>query len=102
MTKETVNHPDHYNGNCSVECIDAIVGMLGIEATVHFCLGNAIKYMWRKDYKGKGKEDMRKASWYLTQVERLSEEYDDSKQYYDVIGRITDMYCLMLKKDEFA
>lgn len=102
MTKETVNHPDHYNGNCSIECIDAIVGMLGLEATVYFCLGNAVKYMWRKDYKGKEKEDMRKASWYLAQVERLSEEYDDSKQYYDAISRITDMYCLIMKKDELA
>jgi hypothetical protein len=30
-----------------------------------FCLGNAVKYIWRADLKG-GVEDLHKAVWYLT------------------------------------
>jgi hypothetical protein len=29
-----------------------------------FCLGNAMKYIWRADLKN-GTEDLRKAIWYL-------------------------------------
>ena len=102
MTKETVNHPDHYNGNCSIECIDAIVGMLGIEATVYFCLGNAVKYMWRKDYKGKEEEDMRKASWYLTRAECLALERSkthNSEHLSEMTERIKNMYKAVRRKD---
>jgi hypothetical protein len=31
-----------------------------------FNLGNAIKYIWRADEKGKRIEDLEKAVWYLT------------------------------------
>jgi hypothetical protein len=53
-----VNHPEHYTSHPSgIECI---------EVTEHmgFCLGNAIKYLWRSDLKG-GVEDLRKAAWYI-------------------------------------
>lgn len=59
---DSVNHPKHYNGHPSgVECIE-IVEHLG------FCLGNAVKYLWRAGLKGdggQGKEDLSKAAWYL-------------------------------------
>lgn len=69
---ENVNHPKHYNKS-AIECIDAIesaiVGKTGIDA---FCIGNAIKYMWRCEEKG-GIEDLKKAKWYL---DRLIEKTD--------------------------
>jgi hypothetical protein len=35
-----------------------------------FCLGNAIKYIWRADLKG-GIEDLEKARWYIDrEIER--------------------------------
>lgn len=58
-TKEQVNHPDHYNGHPSgVEAIDVVEHM-------SFNLGNAVKYIWRCDLKGKTVEDLEKAKWYI-------------------------------------
>jgi hypothetical protein len=62
---DPVNHPDHYNAHPSgVECI-AITEHMG------FCLGNAVKYIWRADSKGNAIEDLRKAAWYVNrEIER--------------------------------
>ena len=51
-------NPTHYKSHPSgVECI---------EVTEHlgFCLGNALKYLWRHSMKN-GTEDLEKAVWYL-------------------------------------
>lgn len=63
---EKINHPDYYNSHPSgVECID-------ITKHMNFCLGNAMKYIWRSNYKGKKIEDLEKAVWYLNcEIERL-------------------------------
>ena len=54
-----VNHPRHYNTHPSgVECITVVEHM-------GFCLGNAVKYIWRADEKGKSIEDLEKARWYI-------------------------------------
>lgn len=65
--KETVNHPKHYNSNPSgVECITVVEHM-------NFCLGNAMKYIWRAGEKGDAKEDIKKAIWYLNrELERIN------------------------------
>jgi hypothetical protein len=56
---DPVNHPKHYNSHPSgVECI-TIVEHMG------FCIGNAIKYLWRADKKGPPIEDLKKARWYI-------------------------------------
>lgn len=56
---DNVNHPKHYTAHPSgVECID-------ITEHLNFCLGNAIKYIWRVDEKGDALENLRKAKWYL-------------------------------------
>lgn len=59
MTKEAVNHPDHYNQG-SIEVIDFIE-----DWDLNFNLGNAIKYIARSPYKGKQLEDLEKAAWYV-------------------------------------
>ena len=69
-----VNHPPHYKGHKSgVECI---------EITRHesFCIGNAIKYIWRHKDKGKPVEDLRKAIWYLEDQIALYEAAADVDQ----------------------
>jgi hypothetical protein len=58
--KDNIN-PDHYKSHPSgVECI---------EITKHhdFCIGNAIKYLWRAGLKDSNKEieDLEKAIWYI-------------------------------------
>ena len=56
-----VNHPSHYNQG-GVECIDALDACgFGLD----FCVGNAIKYLWRFKDKDKPVEDLKKAQWYL-------------------------------------
>jgi hypothetical protein len=55
-----VNHPPHYTAHPSgIECIE-VVEHFG------FCVGNAIKYLWRADLKGSAIEDLEKARWYVT------------------------------------
>jgi len=37
-----------------------------------FCVGNAIKYLMRAEYKGKQLEDLAKARWYIErEIKRL-------------------------------
>jgi len=58
-TPDPVNHPAHYLTHRSgVECIT-------ITEHLNFCLGNAIKYIWRADSKGDAINDLSKAIWYL-------------------------------------
>lgn len=61
---DTVNHPPHYSPD-TVETIDAIEAWgFGL----HFCVGNAIKYLSRFERKGKPLEDLRKAAWYVNRA----------------------------------
>ena len=58
-TPDPVNHPQHYLTHKSgVECIQ-------ITEHLNFCLGNALKYIWRADSKGDAINDLSKAVWYL-------------------------------------
>jgi hypothetical protein len=59
MIEDSVNHPPHYTAHASgVECIQVTEHM-------NFCLGNAVKYIWRADLKGNAIEDLKKAVWYV-------------------------------------
>jgi len=42
-------------------------GIEAIEVTEHenFCIGNAMKYLWRTDLKGDPIENLEKALWYI-------------------------------------
>lgn len=64
MNNDNVNHPKHYTSHPSgVECIQVAEHM-------NFCVGNALKYIWRYDLKN-GTEDLEKAVWYLKrEIER--------------------------------
>ena len=70
--KETVDHPSHYAGNTSLECIEVMKVIFGNEAVYNFCLCNAFKYLWRFKNKNGG-EDIHKARWYLDYVLRYIE-----------------------------
>lgn len=73
---DNVNHPKHYTSHPSgVECI---------EITKHydFCIGNAIKYLWRAGLKSeqgyssdeKQIEDLKKAVWYIQEKIKMLEK----------------------------
>jgi hypothetical protein len=56
---DPVNRPQHYTEHPSgVECIQ-------ITEHMNFCLGNAVKYIWRADLKHDAIEDLKKARWYI-------------------------------------
>ena len=65
---DPVNHPSHYTKHPSgVECIE-------ITEQFNFCVGNAIKYLWRAGEKGNYVEDLKKAAWYVQrEINRVSE-----------------------------
>lgn len=56
---DNVEHPAHYTAHPSgVECITVVEHF-------NFCLGNAVKYIWRAGLKGDAIEDLRKARFYI-------------------------------------
>ena len=67
LLDEEVNNPTHYNTG-AVECIDAIQATLSAEEFQGYCRGNTLKYLWRCMYKGKSKQDLEKARWYLDRL----------------------------------
>lgn len=78
---DNVNHPKHYCSHPS--------GVEAIEITEHlnFNLGNAIKYLWRKDLKGKPDEDLNKAIWYL---EREIDRIINDKAYVEKVKKFSE------------
>lgn len=76
MSHDPVNHPPQYTSSqakCShcgaqIECID-------ITKHMNFSTGNAMKYLWRHELKGKPIEDLQKAIWYLNaEIERRKKQ----------------------------
>lgn len=68
--QDNVNHPKHYEGYCSIECIDNMRLIFGNQIVAEYCMVNAYKYLWRYKYKN-GLEDLKKAKWYLDNAEVL-------------------------------
>ena len=67
---DPVEQPDHYNKG-SIEAIEAIKASMPVNEFNGYLKGNALKYLWRYDYKGKPVEDLRKCRWY---IDRLIQE----------------------------
>ena len=61
VQEEDPINPNHYKSHPS--------GVEAIQITEHmgYCLGNAMKYIWRADLKHDdgGLEDLKKAKWYI-------------------------------------
>lgn len=70
LDKEMINNPKHYTAHPSgIECIE-------ITEHLNFCLGNAIKYIWRAGLKDEDKtiQDLKKAEFYIKrEIDRLTE-----------------------------
>ena len=64
---DNVNKPEHYTYS-KYECIDVIKEITkDLNGEEAFCIGNAIKYLWRWKHKN-GIEDVKKARWYLDRL----------------------------------
>lgn len=77
---DAVNHPPHYAGNGSIECIQAIEAMqpIGVPGA-DFCRGNVTKYLWRLGQKDESLQDARKAQWYLNRLISILEKEGQAK-----------------------
>jgi len=64
---DPVDQPDHYNKG-SIEAIEAIKASMPDQEFKGYLKGNALKYLWRYDYKGKPVEDLRKCRWYIDRL----------------------------------
>ena len=79
MKHDPVNSPSHYCSHPSqIECIQVTEHM-------NFCIGNAIKYLWRAglkteegiDAKEKQIQDMRKAIFYINrEIDKIDKQID--------------------------
>lgn len=72
---EHVNNPAHYQSKCKdadIDCITAMRAAYGDVETSIWCKLNAFKYLWRCENKGKMKEDLEKARWYLNKIIELT------------------------------
>ena len=73
---DNVNHPYHYEGTTSIECIESMEIVFGKFNVAVFCIVNAYKYIWRHKHKN-GLEDLEKAKWYLDRAESYGMEGED-------------------------
>lgn len=64
---DMVHNPPHYTSG-GIEVIDILKAKLTPEEFKGFCKGNALKYLFRSELKGKEVEDYEKAQWYLTRL----------------------------------
>lgn len=78
---DNVNHPKHYTGrDIGYECID-------ITQHQNFCTGNAIKYLWRYQDKGRPIEDLEKARWYARRAMKRQEAVSLEDRHCGIILR---------------
>lgn len=81
---DPVNSPNHYTrSHPGMECID-------LTADTSFCLGNAIKFLWRYHSKGRPVEDLEKARWYLCRVIDYDEKIAWTRQQHAILDTLAN------------
>lgn len=95
---DNVNHPKHYEGHTSIECIDNMRLIFGNQRVAEYCMLNAYKYLSRHEYKN-GLEDLKKAEWYLNYAENMHLIYDVSIDL-EYIGKLNELRKKYEKKYE--
>ena len=87
---DNVNHPQHYEGSTSIECIQAMHLAFGGVGVCYFCLCNAFKYVWR--YKNKnGAEDLDKAKWYMNHANEILGRGIQNSELYTMYERMNEL-----------
>jgi hypothetical protein len=97
-----VDHPNHYTAG-KVECIDALeaatVELQGVEA---ICTANAIKYLWRWKFKN-GKEDLKKAIWYITHlIKKLENKELEELEEIAIANAVEDNLCRFYQSGQLS
>lgn len=94
MSTDIVNHPAHYESQAIV------IQPIDLCEKLPFCLGNALKYVFRAGHKDGSSEleDLKKALWYLERNQRspgaVSIEEDNEDDFYKLAS------CLQFSKSE--
>lgn len=81
-----VDHPNHYNREGSMECIDEMVMIFGKKTVMDFCLCNAWKYRYRAADKN-GAEDIAKSDWYIQKYKELKDSLY-KVDYWNINGEV--------------
>lgn len=71
--KEQVNHPKHYGGDTTYECIKVLKAWNSSEEFIGFCKDNAIKYLCRSGKKDETLQEYKKARWYIDELIKYME-----------------------------
>lgn len=88
---DPVNHPAHYMAHPSgVECIQVTEHM-------NFCLGNAVKYLWRAGQKDSAPqiEDLKKARWYIDrEISRIEKSQQSQVLTNEPADQVQNFRCV--------
>ena len=74
---ERVEHPKHYGGDVTYECIKVLKAWNTLDEFRGFCKDNAIKYLCRAGKKEDEIEDLKKAKWYIEELIKCLEEFKE-------------------------
>ncbi len=92
--QDNINHPQHYVSQ------SIVVEPIMLYEKLPFCLGNALKYVFRAGHKDGASElqDLKKAQWYLERYQRspgaVRIEEDKEEDFYKLAS------CLQFSKSE--
>lgn len=76
-----IEHPSYYNQG-GIECIDVMQKLYGKDFVSNFCLGNALKYLWRCDRKHETPiNDLKKARWYIDHAVKINEPTEQENEH---------------------
>ncbi len=71
---DPVSNPKHYTSGPNCEC-GRVIECIQVTERLGFCIGNAVKYLWRSDLKGAAIEDLEKSMWYIRrEIDRRARE----------------------------
>lgn len=89
-----VNHPSHYN-MWSMETIDMMIKVYGLQNTITWCEMTAFKYAMRMGFKPNESvyQDLDKRNWYLNKANELKSQLNNQLSVDDIINikRINDL-----------
>ena len=99
--EDMINHPKHYT-QCAVN-----VEPIELTSRLDSCLGQAINYVMRANFKGSKREDLEKAIYYLEREMslRTSSDYQYGYKTYDTLAyeAVAFVQCFsLLSNDELT
>lgn len=74
MAKENINHPEHYQGEGGMECIEAMIGLFGMQKVSDWCHLTSFKYQARLGKKDNPIQEAGKSEWYMAKYRELMEQ----------------------------